>query len=609
MNSQSLTKVSLFSIFSPKDENSKGSIGEVSGQNPESSAFSNLFAMLFSAKDKGERAAGMVNDKSKIEFQEIEENVKANRDIKFNVDGDFYKVDGNANLKYTTGNESLTNNPSKVRDKINKQDKNIYADNPVNSNSETKMDILNVPWDKKPNADMKQLKASSDDSSLNGNSFAGFAQIVDMQDSPLNLNTTLARTFFEEVSINKTENRHFNVKNNGVKKINPGHLVNKGNTNNIERSDKELGSELSTKNIVEGLTKENLKLGVTETQQRAGHTVSEKGNKSDEQSDAVKDVKAVSESITGKSYDRISVEIKSKDDNGLLHARMRNPVPENIGQHKDNYKSDNEVNAAGKESREDKPGNGRVSFVSESGNVVDDTKTKQVGHSYVTKQDNKLSEGVPADNIGKEDIPLKTEINERVTSSQKRENSLKQGVRIDENVSGNSRILKTHSTASEVLEIKNTEKAPFTERPLVIQTAHAIVNMNSSGETKLTVVLSPPSMGKMKIELTSDKDGVDAKLIVDIKEVKEIIDSAVSDMKDVISKSGVHLRDIVVELAPNQHNNKDFGDGLHRNKNSEAFDHGRNSSNEKREDSPSLQEDMEKDTARYFGYNSMEIIA
>jgi len=71
MNSQLISKSSLFSIFSAGNRNIKNSAVKIPGQNPELSAFGNLFAILFSVKEKGERTESMVQGKSKIKFSEI----------------------------------------------------------------------------------------------------------------------------------------------------------------------------------------------------------------------------------------------------------------------------------------------------------------------------------------------------------------------------------------------------------------------------------------------------------------------------------------------------------------------------------------------------------
>ncbi|MCD6116526.1 flagellar hook-length control protein FliK [bacterium] len=635
MNSQLISKSSLFSIFSAGNRNIKNSAVKIPGQNPELSAFGNLFAILFSVKEKGERTESMVQGKSKIKFSEINENIKSEKEIRLYIAGGFQKPGENTNVKKITGNK-----PSSGKSSLVNKTKGMHGTKiSVENNSVKERKIVNTPVQERQKTDIKQLKEGAEDSVLNADIFTEGEHDAGVQNSTSVINTSkitpLRNSTETDISnqiprlVNKKRLDSIHVKKNAAQKKNPAHLINKGRKNNVGRLNRKTGEGQNAEN---GINRENQKFssvseypGIKQNQKSAvlgDHPESEiiktqqkapagayNINAAEKQPDAVSsaDVKTTQGIIMGKDNNGHSVEIKTKDAD-FSNIKIDKPVHENIRKNQHSQQSEIDFKIAGKESLEGKLLNGKLVFVHKSDYASNETKSKQIEQPDNVKENGQSKEASLENSASMENMHLQSADVKKSGFSSRKINTTPQGIRSNENINTGEGDLKIRNAAREISDVKGTSPLPA-ERPLIIQTTRAIVNMNSTGETKLTIMLTPPAMGKMKIELKSNKDGVDVKLIVEIKEVKGIMDSAVSDMKEAISKNGVNLRNVFVELTPDQQNDKDFGDSLHSNRDSQNFNHGRGSSHGKAENRPFSDDKSEKDYTRYFGYNSMEIIA
>ena len=78
--------------------------------------------------------------------------------------------------------------------------------------------------------------------------------------------------------------------------------------------------------------------------------------------------------------------------------------------------------------------------------------------------------------------------------------------------------------------------------------------MNSTSNTKLTMVLNPESLGKVSIQLMNTKDGLTAELQVASQSVKDILDSNLSNLKDTLSAQGVQVNDMSVKVSQSENN-------------------------------------------------------
>ena len=78
--------------------------------------------------------------------------------------------------------------------------------------------------------------------------------------------------------------------------------------------------------------------------------------------------------------------------------------------------------------------------------------------------------------------------------------------------------------------------------------------MNSTSNTKLTMVLNPESLGKVSIQLMNTKDGLTAELQVASQAVKDILDSNLSNLKDTLSAQGVQVNDMSVKVSQSENN-------------------------------------------------------
>ena len=143
------------------------------------------------------------------------------------------------------------------------------------------------------------------------------------------------------------------------------------------------------------------------------------------------------------------------------------------------------------------------------------------------------------------------------------------------------------------------------DRSFNAELSATLVEMKKGDEPKLTVLLNPPSLGRIEIELIQKEDGVEARLFVENQDVKDLIEASLSDIKDAISRQGVVMRDVSIEMNLDQPGGRENQSDMFKNRSSQRqHQQGRGGAHaDEKFDDPSEGRRRE----RYFGYNSMEI--
>lgn len=89
---------------------------------------------------------------------------------------------------------------------------------------------------------------------------------------------------------------------------------------------------------------------------------------------------------------------------------------------------------------------------------------------------------------------------------------------------------------------------------VIAQIHTKLQTMNSTTNTKLTMVLNPESLGKVSIQLINTKDGLTAEMQVASQSVKDILDNNLSNLKETLSAQGVQVNDVSVKVSQTDNN-------------------------------------------------------
>jgi|GEM_PF-2694454 len=142
---------------------------------------------------------------------------------------------------------------------------------------------------------------------------------------------------------------------------------------------------------------------------------------------------------------------------------------------------------------------------------------------------------------------------------------------------------------------------------LASQIVPSMVRMVREGSSKVTVALRPKQLGRLRMVLVSEEGRLNAKLFVESSEVKELIDRVLPDMRAGLEKEGYRIQNFDVHVNREFPNLSDRGAGAFRDGRGSYASSGRYSQETLQEDA--RDENRHGDGVRYFGYNSMELVA
>ena len=112
----------------------------------------------------------------------------------------------------------------------------------------------------------------------------------------------------------------------------------------------------------------------------------------------------------------------------------------------------------------------------------------------------------------------------------------------------NSTVSLSQTTAS------SAQNANITKDDIIAQIHSKLQALNSTNNTKLTMVLNPESLGKVQVQLTNTDNGMVAEFSVASQHVKDLLDSNLTQLKDTLSAQGVHVNDVSVKVSHSENN-------------------------------------------------------
>lgn len=174
-------------------------------------------------------------------------------------------------------------------------------------------------------------------------------------------------------------------------------------------------------------------------------------------------------------------------------------------------------------------------------------------------------EGLKKNNSSADDITTDSSFDVEITKS-----DVKFSNTIGDNYSaGNSKISGISSNIStSQLTSQTMTNSNISKEDIISQIHTKLQSLNNTTNTKLTMVLNPESLGKVQIQLANTKDGMTAELLVSSQNVKDILDTNISQLKDTLTAHGVQVNDVSVKISHTENNSQmDYTEQENQNSN------------------------------------------
>ena len=157
---------------------------------------------------------------------------------------------------------------------------------------------------------------------------------------------------------------------------------------------------------------------------------------------------------------------------------------------------------------------------------------------------------------------------------------------------------KTIKTANPEHAMQAKEEAP--EVNILDQIRAKFAANSQNGMQKITIGLTPESLGKLNIEITKGQNGISAQILADNPQAKEILDKNLDGLKSVLQSQGVNVNNVNVKVA-------EAGRSSDSNNNMFNGEEGKFDSNQNRENSRN-QEDTNRENRSEFEFVQKEVL-
>lgn len=112
--------------------------------------------------------------------------------------------------------------------------------------------------------------------------------------------------------------------------------------------------------------------------------------------------------------------------------------------------------------------------------------------------------------------------------------------------------LNTNKEFSKLVDTKNMqqeEAKEISKNDILAQINNKMQAKNINGQQRITLQLTPESLGKITIELSKGKDGLQAKMLTDNVQVKDMLEKNVDGLKSTLASQGVTVNNVSVKVA------------------------------------------------------------
>jgi len=99
---------------------------------------------------------------------------------------------------------------------------------------------------------------------------------------------------------------------------------------------------------------------------------------------------------------------------------------------------------------------------------------------------------------------------------------------------------------------------------------HVVRFLRAEGRPAASIIIDPPALGRMEIELVTTAKGIEASIKVGSEQIRQIVQDNITVLRNNLEQQGVHLGEFVVDLRDNSKGNsgRHFSSGDGRRKGS-----------------------------------------
>ncbi len=105
---------------------------------------------------------------------------------------------------------------------------------------------------------------------------------------------------------------------------------------------------------------------------------------------------------------------------------------------------------------------------------------------------------------------------------------------------------------SKLVDTKNMqqeEPKEISKNDILAQINNKMQAKNINGQQRITLQLTPESLGKITIELSKGKDGLQAKMLTDNAQVRDMLEKNIDGLKSTLASQGVTVNNVSVKVA------------------------------------------------------------
>ncbi len=153
-----------------------------------------------------------------------------------------------------------------------------------------------------------------------------------------------------------------------------------------------------------------------------------------------------------------------------------------------------------------------------------------------------------------------------------------------------------HLTAN---KSKTASSPPFSNS-VMNQIVNSMTRTFREGRSRVSLMLQPRELGRLRMELISKNGLLEAKFFVESEEVRLMVENTVAELKEGLAKAGIQVENFEVHVDQEFSHLANHGDKLNKGPDPET---------KNTDVDPEAHEEDAIPKMRYFGYNSMEVLA
>lgn len=120
---------------------------------------------------------------------------------------------------------------------------------------------------------------------------------------------------------------------------------------------------------------------------------------------------------------------------------------------------------------------------------------------------------------------------------------------------------KDFSKAVNSKQIQEEQPKETSKNDILSQINNKLQAQNINGTKKITLQLTPESLGKITVEIMKGKDGLQAKMLTDNFQVKELLEKNIEGLKSTLANQGVTVNNVSVKVASASESSSEFSFG------------------------------------------------